>query len=123
MAAAYCVFEYMYRDAGNWKTFGSLLLVGEASASQETLRECLDWSDLFVAEQVGITPLYEAHYASCGDGPSDLDHAYHEFIELRAATDTDFNVLKISGSLDDLVGRMKMAAGHWDVTLSPNCWL
>jgi hypothetical protein len=123
MTADYCVFEYMYRDAGNWKSFGSMLLIGDANASRETLRKCLDWADLFVAEQVGIPSLYEAHLASCGSGPSDLDHAYHEFIELRVATEVDFYALKVSGSLGDLVDRMKLAAGHWDVTLSPNCWL
>jgi hypothetical protein len=123
MAAGYCVFEYMYRDAGNWKTFGSLLLTGDANASREMLVRCLDWGSQFVAEQVGIPSLVDAHLVSCDDDPSDLDHAYHEFIDLRVATQADLAALKVSGALDALLGRMKNAAGRWDVALSPNCWL
>jgi hypothetical protein len=113
----------MYRDAANWKTFGSLLLTGNANASREILMMCLDWGNQFVAEQVSVPSLVDEHLASCGDDPSDLDHAYHEFVELRAAAETDLATLEVSGALDDLLGRMKSAAGRWDVTLSPNCWL
>ena len=119
----HCVFEYMYRDAGNWKTHGALLLTGNAEGVREPLRNCLDWEGLFVAEQVGIPSLYDEHFAACGEGPSDLDHAYHEFVDLRPATDEEVVRLPIAGTLDDLVGRTRAAAGHWDVTLSPNCWL
>jgi len=86
MVSHYCVFKYMYRDAGNWKTYGELLLQGEAVHVLDELRECLDWGDIFVAEQVGIPSLCAEHFASCGDGPSDLDHAYHEFIDIQPAT-------------------------------------
>lgn len=122
MATDYCVFEYMYRDAGNWKTYGALLLVGNANGLRETLCACLEWSDLFVAEQVGIPSLYEAHLIACDDGPSDLDHAYHEFVDLREAAEDELKTLTVAGSLDDLIMRMQKAAGHWDVSLSPNCW-
>jgi hypothetical protein len=121
MTINHCVFEYMYRDGGNWKTYGSLLLIGDVNSSRESLLSCLDWANLFVAEQVGIPSLYRTHLESCADGPSDLDHAFHEFVELRTATEADFSTLKVSAALDDLVDRMKIAAGHWDVTLSPNC--
>ena len=117
----HCVFEYMYRDAGNWKTYGALLLVGGPHGFRETLRGCLEWADLFVAEQVGVPSLYETHLIECDDGPSDLDHAYHEFVDLREATEADLVILKVVGSLDDLIAGMQKAAGHWDVRLSPNC--
>ena len=44
------VFEYMYRDAGNWKTSGSLLLVGASGDAEAVIRGCLDWADQFVVE-------------------------------------------------------------------------
>lgn len=119
----HCVFEYMYRDAGNWKTHGALLLTGDAEGVRESLRECCEWGDLFVAEQVGIPSLCDRHFVECGEGPSDLDHAYHEFVNLRAATDDEALGLPLAGPLGDLVKRMRAAAGRWDVTLSPNCGL
>ena len=116
------VFEYMYRDAGNWKTSGSLLLVGGCPDADAAIRACLDWSDQFVAEQVRVPSLCPKHFEETGEGPSDLDHAYHEFIGLREATPDDF-LEAPAGSLLDLVERMRVAAGRWDVTLSPNCFL
>ena len=118
---SYCIFEYQYRDAGNWKTQGELLLNGRAEDASDALRQCLESGDLFVAEQVGVPSLCEEHFSICGEGPSDLDHAYHEFIALRPATDEDVATLQVAGSLDDLLLRMRKAAGRWDVTLSPNC--
>jgi len=117
-----CVFEYRYRDAGNFKTYGALLLTGYAADADATVRSCLDWADQFVAEQVGIPALCAEHLKSVGDGPSDLDHAYHEFICLRQATLKEL-VLPRGGSLQALVERMQAAAGRWDVRLSPNCEL
>jgi hypothetical protein len=121
MSDHYCVFEYMYRDAGNWKTHGALLLLGDGGDAQKTLRGCLEWGDLFVAEQVGVPPLYEEHFAASGDGPSDLDHAYHEFVDLRPATEEDVASIPVAGNLAELLERMRTAAGRWDVRLSPNC--
>jgi hypothetical protein len=40
MSEAYCVFEYMYRGAGNWKTHGALLLSGDAHGIRESLEDC-----------------------------------------------------------------------------------
>ena len=123
MAARHWVFEYMYRDAGNWKTFGALLLSGDEVDRREALREFLESGDLFVAEQVAVPSLCEQHFIDCKDGPSDLDHAYHEFVDLRPATDDDMATLKLAGTLNALMLQMQAASGHWDVSLSPNCWL
>lgn len=113
----------MYRDAGNWKTYGEVLLSGEAMGMYEALRACLESGDLFVAEQVAIPSLCEQHFIDCKDGPSDLDHAYHEFVDLRLATEVEVATLKLSGTLNALMLRMRAASGRWDVSLSPNCWL
>jgi hypothetical protein len=65
--------------------------------------------------------LCAGHLAACGDGPSDLDHAYHEFVDLRAATDSDVGSMQVTGLLDELMDRIGEVAGKWDVRLSPNC--
>ena len=115
-----CIFEYMYRDAGNFKTDGRLLLSGQVGEAEAVLLCCLDWGKQFVAEQVGVPSLCREHWQAVEDGPSDLDHAYHEFVRLRSAT-RDELALAIGSTLQELVQRMQTAAGRWDVTLSPNC--
>jgi len=119
MERADSVFMYFYRDGGNFKTHGTLRLLGISENAEKTIRDCLEWSDQFVAEQVGIPSLCKLHWTSVGDGPSDLDHAYHEFSELRAMSE-DEQGLPVWGSLETLVMRMQAAALRWDVSLSPN---
>lgn len=55
-----CAFEYLYRDASNYKAFGVLLLEGKASNSHRAkIIEVLDGGEFFIAEQVGVPTLYE----------------------------------------------------------------
>lgn len=119
MESTECLFEYFYRDGGNFKTDGALRLVGIFANAEQAIRGCLEWGDQFVAEQVGIPSLCTLHWASVGDGPSDLDHAYHEFSGLRALNDGERD-LPVWGSLETLISQMQAAARKWDVSLSPN---
>lgn len=121
MDAVCSTFEYLYRDAGNFKTYGAMLLSGDAVAAREFIRACLEVEDLFVAEQVGVPSLCAQHWNDCGAEPSDLDHAYHEFVDLRPATEEEQALLPVVSSLEDLLARFRGAAGRWDVALSPNC--
>ena len=114
------IFEYLYRDGGNFKTHGQLRLDGWDENAEGKIRLCLEWGDQFVAEQVGVPPLCRKHWESVGEGPSDLDHAFHELVCVRQATEGDRN-LPVWGSLDTMVSRMQAAARAWNVTLSPNC--
>lgn len=125
MAPNYCILEYLYRDAGNWKTYGCLLLVGRPSTEHEaTIRRSLDSSLLFVPEQVGIPPLQRRHLQA-HDAAEDcaLDHAFHEFIEIRRATAQEVADTQPTGSLRELALRFEHAARTgWDVRLSPFSW-
>ena len=114
------IFEYMYRDGGNFKTYGRLLLDGWDEHADAKIRLCLESGELFVAEQVGVPSLCREHWESVGDGPSELDHAYHEFVCLRPPGSDDRD-LRVWGRLDHLMSRMEAAARRWDVRLSPNC--
>ena len=120
MEGKFTVFEYVYRDAGNFKTAGRLLLSGQDAHAEGVIRRCLEWADQFVAEQIGVPALCEAHWESVGEDPSDLDHAFHEFLGLRPAT-REALTLSEWGSVELMVRRMQTAAGKWDVALSPNC--
>ena len=117
------VFEYMYRDSGNWKTYGAVLLTGLDQSAEARILGYLDSGKTFVAEQVLIPALCEKHWKDCGDGPSDMDHAFHEFVCLRSATNEERESLCVQMTLASLLGKFASASGRWDVRLSPNCIL
>ena len=78
-ARGWLVFDYLYRDASNYKAFGSVWLTGTLTEAERTeLVECLDGSEFFVAEQVGVPPLYRVLFED-GGGPTEDDHAWHMF--------------------------------------------
>jgi hypothetical protein len=79
------IFDYLYRDASNYKSWGSLLLEGRATEAElERLRTQLNCDEFFIAEQVGIPALY-AELWQFSDGPTEDDHVWHTFHELRQA--------------------------------------
>ena len=118
---AHSVFEYLYRDAGNFKAWGELLLEGvltDAEISRLTAR--FDEGELFVAEQIGVPALYEELWRQCQCDPSDeLDHVWHEFSEIRVATSEDLARLKPWGAATALLASVEKVDA-WDLTRSPN---
>jgi len=85
----YTVFEYLYRDAGNYKAWGSVLLSGRATAEDEAaLRSRMDSGAFFVAEKVGV-PSLQRELWKWSDGPTEDDHGFHEFHGFREATQDD----------------------------------
>lgn len=114
----YCVFDYLYRDAANYKVWGSLLLSGVPAQEDITaLRACMESGEYFVAEQVGIPPLYEELQLS--GGPTEDDHALHEFVELRIADENESRTLPLFGELTNLL-KVFQSVARWDYSLSPN---
>lgn len=113
------VFEYLYRDAGNYKAFGEgLVRVGRGEDAEAKVRVALGVEGTFVAEQCGIPPLYAALW-ELSDGPTEDDHALHEFVRLRPASDAD-RELPDFGSLAALVERLRDSALEPDFSLSPH---
>ena len=83
------IFEYRYRDAGNFKGYGSVALEGSLTPQQEeTIRMKLQDGDFFIAEQVGVPPLYDQLY-QWSDGPIETDHCWHEFVGFEEAGGAD----------------------------------
>lgn len=116
----FTVFEYQYRDAANFKAWGSILLTGAfPQAVVKKLVLCLVDECSFVAEQVGVPALYEELYVY-SDGPTDDDHAYHEFLLVRPATREEISNLTPWGDVTKLVGAFLEAKNKWDITLSPH---
>jgi hypothetical protein len=79
-------FEYLYRDASNYKSWGTLLLKGMVSASdEEQIKSHFESGEFFIAEQLEIPPLY-ADLWEFSSGPTGEDHVWHTFCKLRPAT-------------------------------------
>ena len=120
-----CIFEYRYRDAGNWKTEGAVILSGPIdTASAHAIRKTLDAGELFIPEQVGLEPLQNQHFLAHNSDPDDdMDHALHEFIGVRAIDSTDdLRHPKLAITLESLVARFEAAGRQgWNVSLSPFC--
>src|SRR5690606_6150479 len=115
-------FEYLYRDAANWKTHGLVLLQGPCPATlQAQIIDSLDSGLYFVAEQVKLPPLQRRHNAEYGGADEDLDHAFHEFFELRPATADDLAQVELTVSAEDLGRLFAKAKRQWDCRLSPYC--
>ena len=96
------------------------MLSGQNDEAEATIRKCLEWGEQFVAEQVGVPTLCNEHWQSMGEGPSDLDHAFHEFVCVRSPK-SDESELPVWGGLEQLASRMTAAARRRDVRLSPDC--
>ena len=112
------IFEYCYRDAGNFKVFGSVILDGSLTPQEENdVRSKLESGYYFIAEQVGIPPLYDQLY-QWSNGPIQTDHCWHEFVGFEEA----------GGADDGCGGAVPVAAFgarftpivHWDEALSPH---
>ena len=119
----FSVFEYLYRDASNFKAHGSLLLRGSVDESVVTkLRGKFESGEYFIAEQIGTPTLYESLWNQCQSQPSEkLDHVWHEFSEIRAATRQELTTLDEWGSSDTLVNAI-LNIESWNLALSRN-WM
>lgn len=83
------LFEYRYRDAGNYKARGSVVFDGALSEVQlDVVRAALADDGFFIAEQLNVPPLYKQLYQWSG-GPTDDDHCWHEFVAIGIIGDAD----------------------------------
>lgn len=121
--ATYTVFDYLYRDASNYKAWGSLLLKGAAvEADSARVFAALNDYEYFIAEQVGIPALYGDLW-QYSDGPNEDDHVWHTFDRFRKPLEEELS-LPVWGTVSELVDRF-VAIKKWDEALSPHwdSWL
>lgn len=117
------VFDYLYRDAGNHKAFGSIFLGGQLEAIQvEAIRHNLFDGSKFVAEQVGIPTLYDQLYRWTG-GPNEDDHCWHEVEQIREIDIVDPSMIhKIFEDASTFHKRI-IEIQDWDLSMSPHYYL
>lgn len=115
------VFEYLYRDAGNFKSWATLLLIGKVTPTEVLgVRDKLDGGEFFIPEQIGVPALCQNLWRS-GISPTADDHPWHEYFELRAATIDEINTLPTWGLAQCLLDRMNnVSAWNIDQSLAYN---
>ena len=117
--APYLVVEYLYRHAGNYKAYGDLWLTGLLSQEgRSALVGSLESGEFFIAEQVGVPPLYEKLFSESGGRTVD-DHAWHTFVGFREEYQLPSDVT-VWGKAIDLMAAIVTAEGEWKPYLSPN---
>lgn len=115
----FSVFEYLYRDAGNFKAWGALLLKGALTDAQVAeMRSKFEGNEFFTAEQIGVPSLYEELW-EYSDGPTDSDHVWHQFFALRPAEESDLAMGAPWGTANALFTAIARIA-RWNECLSPH---
>ena len=115
----FTLFEYLYRDASNYKAYGELLLRGSISSTDsDMILSRLDSGERLEPEQLDIPLLYGALWA-LSSGPTADDLLFHEFVQLRAATDFEITSLPVWGSVDEFVEQFRRIDA-WACQLSLN---
>jgi hypothetical protein len=118
-AKRFCVFEYLYRDAGNFKAWGALLLKGTLSDAQVAeIKSKFESEAFFIAEQVGVLPLYQELWAY-SDGATESDHPWHEFFRVRPSDENDLTIYAPWGTASALFQAITKIT-RWNERLSPH---
>lgn len=93
--------EYVYRDAGNYKNFGTVIFKNLNSCSIEMIsKEIEEWlidREFFIAEKIKIPTLYFTDFAYSPE----LDHEWHQFLGLRLTEEQSND--PYSRDIDDLL--------------------
>ena len=116
--ADFSVFKYCYRDAGNYKAYGQLLLKGLVSITDiQKLQTHFESGEFFIAEQLGIPALYGELWA-LSSGPTENDHVWHTFRTLRPARFEEITA-NVFDTVDNLISKIGTIAA-WNQALSPH---
>jgi hypothetical protein len=112
---SYSVFEYLYRDAANYKAWGQLLLSGQFTNDQiAQMLSRFDSGEFFIAEQIGIPTLHQELW-QYSNGPTSDDHAWHSFHAIRPATVEDIASNRLWGSVEKLLSNV-LSIPKWRLT-------
>ena len=87
-------FNYLYRDAGNYKEFGETIFTNQDSKSLEeielAIRKNLIEGEFFIPEKWNIPRLTFDSYSP------ELDHDYHEFESVEVTDENPTESIDIS---------------------------
>ncbi|MGA3028249.1 MAG: hypothetical protein ABSF98_26165 [Bryobacteraceae bacterium] len=101
--------EYLYRDAGNFKQFASVVLEGEITTrDREAIAAALDSGEYFIPSQVGLGDL-QAPFPD-----PDLDHVWHE-LDVKSGITLTADAATCNMDVHRFAS---MFTGQWDVTVA-----
>jgi hypothetical protein len=93
-------FNYLYRDAGNYKEYGEIIFTNRDSKNLEEieliLRKNLIEGEFFIPEKWNVPRL------SFDDYLPELDHDYHEFESLELTNENSIRHCDISTFLKEI---------------------
>lgn len=117
------VFDYLYRDAGNHKAFGCVVLEGRISETQHSLIvQKFDDGAYFVAEQLDIPVLYDQLYRWSSGSTAD-DHCWHEWLDFREVEEKLLpKESYVWGTVNDFLAKLD-AVEFWEGELSPHFYI
>ncbi len=96
------IFEYLYRDASNYKAHGAVLLDGRLNdVEQREIQNHFKSGEHFVAEHLGVPDLRPELWKFSGGCPNEDDHSWHEFSGFRNATPIDLQTLECWGTVEE----------------------
>ena len=121
MPQVWTQFDYLYRDADNYKAFGSVAFSGEVAAEKWNKAQAnLFEESCFIAEQIGVPSLCHQLFRWNGGSPTDADHCWHEFLGIKAVSEDDIGEdVPRGGSFKPFVERLSKV-NAWNIFLSPN---
>ena len=94
------MFNYLYRDAGNYKTFGSVIFSNPSNLSiieiETKIKSKLISSEFFDPIKFSIPMLNSATY------DQELDHEWHEFESLEVTNESATDKRTIIAFLENL---------------------
>ena len=90
-------FNYLYRDAGNYKEFGEIIFTNQDSKSLDeielVIRKNLIEGEFFIPEKWNVPRL------SFEDYSPELDHDYHEFESIEITNENSTENIDIAAFL------------------------
>jgi len=93
-------FNYLYRDAGNYKQFGNIVLsnlnIIALDLVEDIVRGNLIDGEFFNAHKWGVPPLFF-------DTKNEDDHEWHEFERIEMTDEPPFSGLAIEDLLDKIL--------------------
>lgn len=111
------LFNYLYRDAGNFKIRGTLALCGQISDDEKCRIElAFESGEFFIAEQIGVPPLQKLLQDGFG-GRNSTDHCWHSFEGWEVVETCPTGVSQLGG-VRQFVERIT-SVERWNEDLSP----
>lgn len=106
----YVRFNYLYRDAGNYKSWGELVFPNPENLDikeiDAQLRKCFEREAFFIADQVDVPNVF----IFATENLNSDDHCYHEYAEVESIVSLESEVE--NRTIKEFLNQVRMASEH-----------